>query len=669
MDPSLTTPGSYDHHHGQPRRRSNSSSFLPDSPPRLPSSPPESPSPHLPPSPPSRLLPSSPHPPSSPSICYTAVTALEAPLSPQHTFPYPPAAATATADTTTIAEAEKNVPSVENAGTEETAESMATAVAAAETSAEALAATTTATPTTPTIPTLHDFLTSLHLEHYHSACLQAGCSEDDVPLILSFDDAALKEFTETIHMRPFHDIAFRKGVRELRDALGQEQSQTSIADPNAKGGPPQSRVRSPLGKHNSFSPGSSSKSSVPPPPKTSTSDRPHKRAKVSAAQSSSSKKKNNKKNNTSLATTTKVPASRANLYRSDSALAHIEALTPPVATSSRNIDLITNPSTSSREIIIQHATIYGKNSTRALTAYEQAINSASIELALADPALIANKGALFDRAKSRLLEEGYTYKRGQSRSKLNPHAPRPGQRASKEQIRAKRNANAQSTSQERNLQIQDLERQLRAKDLEREQMEDLVRQRNAAGDMEGANEMQDALKRIESSRAEINKELSKQKGKERKHQWYEKKKKERNDSGFAEEEDDQEGRDRGDGVRDKDGEKDVDEDMDQDQDQDQDVDEVTMGALEDDEQQMEEEEDEDEEGEEEVERKEVLMAKNADGPVTADSQQQHAHQEQDDAREVIPPYTPMVALAEAAGGEPYYKQSETRFLPRSTDIV
>lgn len=183
-------------------------------------------------------------------------------------------------------------------------------------------------------------------------------------------------------------------------------------------------------------------------------------------------------------------------------------------------------------------------------------------------------------------------------------------------------------------------------------MEDLLRQSTAAGDQQRMNDMQDALKSLESSRVEIAKELSKQKGKERKHQWYEKKKKEkveRMDSGFGDDEDVPEGRDGdgdgGDAVRvanmdagleDKDGEGDVEEDMDQDQDQNQDQDGGEAAGTLEDEQPMEEGEDEDEEEEEgEEEKEEVLMV---DGLVTADSQQQHAHQEQD-AREVNSQYT------------------------------
>ncbi|ORX46986.1 hypothetical protein DM01DRAFT_1144873 [Hesseltinella vesiculosa] len=68
--------------------------------------------------------------------------------------------------------------------------------------------------------------------------------------------------------------------------------------------------------------------------------------------------------------------------------------------------------------IVAHAKIYGKNSTRPLTRYEMEINQASVELALHEPALLLEKGRLFDMAKKKLMDRGYMYKRGKTRSKL-----------------------------------------------------------------------------------------------------------------------------------------------------------------------------------------------------------------------------------------------------------
>src|SRR5256885_2307832 len=83
-------------------------------------------------------------------------------------------------------------------------------------------------------------------------------------------------------------------------------------------------------------------------------------------------------------------------------------------TISANPELTNTSSTESSvtDSIIYHATIYGKKSTRPLNSYEQAMNNAAIKLALQDPVLVSNKGALFEKAKEKLFFEGYNYKRG-----------------------------------------------------------------------------------------------------------------------------------------------------------------------------------------------------------------------------------------------------------------
>src|SRR6266498_1890456 len=153
----------------------------------------------------------------------------------------------------------------------------------------------------------------------------------------------------------------------------------------------------------------------------------------------------------------------------------ILSVSNPTATNTTSTEcsssLTINTTSTSKDVIIHHATIYGKNSPRQLTSYEQAINQAAIELALQDPALVANKGILFEKAKEKLLREGYSYKRGASRSKLKQN------------------------------------------DSEKAQV---------------------ALAELEKERIEMGKELATLKSKERKHRWYEQKKKERMDSGFDE---------------------------------------------------------------------------------------------------------------------------------------
>jgi len=240
------------------------------------------------------------------------------------------------------------------------------------------------------------------------------------------------------------------------------------------------------------------------------------------------------------ATTTSIPASvRTQVSPSSSQTSASPSLSSPTsAESSIHPSLaattLYNSSSTTRDIIIHHATIYGKRSNRQLTQYELAINKAAIELALSDPALVANKGDLFEKAKAKLLLEGYTYKRGQSRSKLNPNAPKPGRKISRESLRAKRNAYATQTSESRNARIAELERKLNAKDAQREATLEFKKTKENQGDAAGLEKATLALQELDREREEIVKELALLKGKERKHQWYEKRKRVRMDSGFDE---------------------------------------------------------------------------------------------------------------------------------------
>lgn len=77
-----------------------------------------------------------------------------------------------------------------------------------------------------------------------------------------------------------------------------------------------------------------------------------------------------------------------------------------------------------------------------------------------------NKGALFNKAKAKLLISGYSYKRGASRLKLNPNAHKPGSRASRTTLHAKRNAHAAQNSENRNARIAELERKLKVKEMQ-----------------------------------------------------------------------------------------------------------------------------------------------------------------------------------------------------------
>lgn len=192
-----------------------------------------------------------------------------------------------------------------------------------------------------------------------------------------------------------------------------------------------------------------------------------------------------------------------------------------------------------RELITRQALIYGKHSSRSLTKYEEAINRAAQSLALEDPGLLTNKGLLWNKAKAKLLHEDYDYKRGKSRSKLPEAAQKKDQKASKERLIQKREANASNAANIRLRRIASLGEQLHRKTAEREvllaqllQLELPEYKRSNPLTFEAqAKEARDNLARIENDRQSISKELVSLKNKERKHQWYEKRKKHRNDNG------------------------------------------------------------------------------------------------------------------------------------------
>ncbi|KAF9982695.1 hypothetical protein BGZ75_005836 [Mortierella antarctica] len=186
-----------------------------------------------------------------------------------------------------------------------------------------------------------------------------------------------------------------------------------------------------------------------------------------------------------------------------------------------------------REMIMHQALIYGKHSSRSLTKYEDAINRAAQTLALEEPGLLANKGQLWNRAKAKLLEEDYDYKRGRSRSKLPEASKKRDVKQSKTALMQKREANASHAATARIRRISSLGEQMHRKTAEREallaqllRLESPEYKQARPHTYEGeAQQARDRLGEVETERSSISKELASLKNKERKHQWYEKRKK------------------------------------------------------------------------------------------------------------------------------------------------
>ncbi|KAI7873141.1 uncharacterized protein EV154DRAFT_579504 [Mucor mucedo] len=265
--------------------------------------------------------------------------------------------------------------------------------------------------------TLSAFLSSIALEQYHAAFLEAGATDEDLSQLVAFNDTELSEFLSALDMLPFHSIKFKKCLRELK-----------------------------------------------PPPLT------------------------------------ELP--------------------------------------STREFILSHATIYGKKKNRPLTSYEEAINRASLDLALENPVLISKKGRLFDMAKQKLLDSGYHYKRGSSRSKLKSQAVHPAG-CSEKLMLAKREENAQRMSDHRLAKMEQLQIQVDYALQSRQRIENQLAATADSGF--SSHQRHIALKtdlaRFEDIKIKLSKELSQLKAQERKHQWYKRRKLEKHnlsqDEGFS----------------------------------------------------------------------------------------------------------------------------------------
>ena len=71
----------------------------------------------------------------------------------------------------------------------------------------------------------------------------------------------------------------------------------------------------------------------------------------------------------------------------------------------------------SDDYVRSKAIVYGRESSKKITFYQEQINNASIELALSDPSLLQSRKTLLERART-ILNANYKFKKGKSRSKV-----------------------------------------------------------------------------------------------------------------------------------------------------------------------------------------------------------------------------------------------------------
>ena len=72
----------------------------------------------------------------------------------------------------------------------------------------------------------------------------------------------------------------------------------------------------------------------------------------------------------------------------------------------------------SEEEIMEMAKIYKKKTNRPLTPYQKRMNDASRQLCLVNPILLNKKSLLIAEARQKIIDEGFQFAKGKSRSKF-----------------------------------------------------------------------------------------------------------------------------------------------------------------------------------------------------------------------------------------------------------
>ncbi|KAL0083342.1 hypothetical protein F4703DRAFT_1707871, partial [Phycomyces blakesleeanus] len=178
----------------------------------------------------------------------------------------------------------------------------------------------------------------------------------------------------------------------------------------------------------------------------------------------------------------------------------------------------------SKDDILSRAIIFGKKGIRPITAYQDAINQATAKLALNNPTLLLHKGYLFELAKKKLIEDGYSYKRGKSRSKYSTDIKAPKMPCNPPlqliQINHKRKEHAEQASKERAERLKDIQDILKALLSQEQHQNALLRYASHCNNQKSQMVAEHELEYLASSRQSLKREMNKLKAQERKHQWY-----------------------------------------------------------------------------------------------------------------------------------------------------
>ncbi|KAG0021537.1 hypothetical protein BGZ81_008886 [Podila clonocystis] len=405
------------------------------------------------------------------------------------------------------------------------------------------------------IPTLPAFLNNYNLSQYLQSFNDAGANDDVMPMLIDFDEDELKTILDAVPMLPFHVSNFKRGIRHLREqsrmgSMHFDNSQSSFMHPE-----PHAMLQV---SHSQFfqttqpSQNSQQQSQHSQTSHHSQSSHPQLTRGYSHQhglhrQPSHSKGKPSSSHGPPypaqlVPTPTQVLSGMYQTTDMSRPSTH-QYITPSESSTNQrhgNAMSMTPTDVAARELIMHQAMIYGKHSSRSLTKYEAAINKAAQSLALEDPRLLSNKGDLWTRAKAKLLKEEYDYKRGKSRSKLPEASQQQAPtKANRQKLIQRREANASNNATARQRRMASLLGESQRKTSEREDIlaqllrvesPDYRKQNPDTFETE-AKGARDRLAIVEAERATINKELGSLRNKERKHQWYEKRKKMKGDAG------------------------------------------------------------------------------------------------------------------------------------------
>ena len=163
--------------------------------------------------------------------------------------------------------------------------------------------------------------------------------------------------------------------------------------------------------------------------------------------------------------------------------------------------------------MLENAKIFRKESSRPLTKYQKQVNEEAGLLALSNPSLLCRCGELLELAQEKVMEGGYDFVKGKSRSKRLA-SPDDTPRPSRVKINAELRQKGISALEE---DIANLDQQIGFKEKRRQQSENV---RNYKLCEEIAHE----IGIVKQQRRQLAEELNQYREKERKAKWYQRSK-------------------------------------------------------------------------------------------------------------------------------------------------